>query len=82
MHLGTELAGRFPGFTSPVKTAILTTVKPINAMSNETKANERDRKEIMLAFDALTARLDSLDGMYAWNDEIDMVREALEKAGY
>lgn len=51
-------------------------------MSNETKANERDRKEIMLAFDALTARLDSLDGMYAWNDEIEMVREALEKAGY
>ncbi len=82
MHPGTELAGRFPGFTSPVKTAIVTTVKPVNAMSNETKANERDSKEILLAFDALTARLVSLDGMYAWDDEIDRVREALEKAGY
>jgi hypothetical protein len=57
-------------------------------MSNEAKANERDSKEITLAFDALTARLDSLDVKYAWNDpcvnsiEIDMVREALEKAGY
>ena len=51
-------------------------------MSNETTANERTTNEVMLTFEALASRLDSLDGMYAWNDEIDMVREALEKAGY
>jgi hypothetical protein len=26
--------------------------------------------------------LDSLDGMYAWNNEIDLIRKALETAGY
>ena len=66
----------------PRRNGIVTLVKPLNAMSNETTANERTTNEVMLTFDALASRLDSLDGMYAWNDEIDMVREALEKAGY
>lgn len=30
----------------------------------------------MLTFEALAARLDSLDGMYAWDEEIEMIREA------
>ena len=66
----------------PPRNAIVTLVKPLNAMSNETTANERTTNEVMLTFDTLVSRLDSLDGMYAWDDEIDMVREALEKAGY
>ncbi len=36
----------------------------------------------MSTFEALATRLDSLDGMYAWNEEIEMIREALERAGY
>jgi len=39
-------------------------------------------KDVMLTFEALAARLDSLDGMYAWIEEIELVRKALEKAGY
>ena len=51
--------------------------------------NEFDDKEVISAFEAMASRLDSLDGMYAWNNEIDMIREALvfitevkSKAGY
>lgn len=36
----------------------------------------------MLTFEALAARLDSLDGKYAWNEEIEVIRKALELAGY
>ncbi|AEC53212.1 hypothetical protein SCRM01_266 [Synechococcus phage S-CRM01] len=43
---------------------------------------EFNKDEVLAAFEAMAARLDSLDGMYAWNDEIDLIREALEKAGY
>jgi hypothetical protein len=39
-------------------------------------------KDVMLTFEALAARLDSLDGMYAWTEEIDLIRKALEKAGF
>jgi hypothetical protein len=44
--------------------------------------NEFNKNEVMLTFEALAARLDSLDGMYAWNEEIEMIREALTRAGY
>ena len=44
--------------------------------------NDFKKEDVMLTFEALAARLDSLDGMYAWNEEIELIREALEKAGY
>ena len=40
------------------------------------------KEDVMMTFEALAARLDSLDGMYAWNNEIDLIRKALETAGY
>lgn len=43
---------------------------------------DSNKNEVMLSFEALAARLSSLDGMYAWDEEIEEVREALEKAGY
>lgn len=45
-------------------------------------AEKLEFEDVILTFDALAARLDSLDGMYAWNDEIELIRKALEKAGY
>lgn len=44
--------------------------------------NEIDKNEVMRTFEALAARLNSLDGMYAWDEEIEEVRKALENAGY
>lgn len=41
-----------------------------------------NKEEVMKIFEALAARLDSLDGMYAWNEDIEIVRKALEIAGY
>jgi hypothetical protein len=38
--------------------------------------NDFDKNSVMLTFEALAARLDSLDGMYAWDEEIEMIREA------
>jgi hypothetical protein len=43
--------------------------------------NNFDENSVMSAFEALAARLDSLDGMYAWDNEIEMIREALKRAG-
>jgi hypothetical protein len=43
---------------------------------------EFDKSDVMLTFEALAARLDSLDGMYAWNEEIELIRKVLEEAGY
>lgn len=43
---------------------------------------EFDKSDVMLTFEALASRLDSLDGMYAWNEEIELIRNALEYAGY
>jgi len=36
----------------------------------------------MKALEAMAARLNSLDGMYAWDDEIELIREALETVEY
>lgn len=35
--------------------------------------------EAIMAFEAMFARLDSTDGYYAWNEEAEEVRKALEK---
>lgn len=41
-----------------------------------------EKEEVMRTFEAIASRLDSLDGYYAWNEEIETVRKALETAGY
>ena len=38
------------------------------------------KEEVMTTFEALAARLNRLDGMY--DEEIEMIRKALEFAGY
>lgn len=40
------------------------------------------KEDVMMTFEALAARLDALDGVYAWDEEIELVRKALENAGY
>jgi hypothetical protein len=46
------------------------------------KDGKFENEDVMSTFESLAARLDSLDGMYAWDKELEIVREALEKAGY
>ncbi len=48
----------------------------------DTMETDFKKEDVMMTFEALAARLDSLDGMYAWNNEIDLIRKALETAGY
>ena len=40
------------------------------------------KEDVMLTFEALANRLDHLDGMYSWRDEIELVRKALKDAGH
>ena len=47
--------------------------------------NEDEKFEdenILQTFETLMVRLESLDGHYAWNEEIDKVRRALYRAGH
>jgi len=44
--------------------------------------NEFNKNEVTLAFEALAARLEALDGYFNWDKEIEMIREALTRAGY
>ena len=39
-------------------------------------------EDVRLAFEAMAARLYNLDGIYAWNEDVELVRKALEIAGY
>ena len=41
-----------------------------------------EKEDVMLTFEALANRLDHLDGMYAWDDEIELIRKALKDAGH
>jgi len=40
------------------------------------------KEDLMTVFEAMASRLNDLDGMYGWNDDIDLIRKALEIAGY
>jgi hypothetical protein len=40
------------------------------------------KEDVMLTFEALANRLTDLDGMYAWDDEIESIRKALKDAGH
>lgn len=43
---------------------------------------EFDKTKVMETFEMLMERLNSLDGLYAWDMEAEIVRKALEIAGY
>ena len=53
-----------------------------NDTKTETMRNSYDEKEVRKAFEDLVERLGSLDGMYAWDIEADIVRRALDDAGF
>jgi hypothetical protein len=39
-------------------------------------------EDVRLTFEAMAARLYALDGIYAWNEDVQLVRKALENAGH
>jgi hypothetical protein len=42
--------------------------------------NDARKEEALKVFENLMARLDSLDGMYCWLDETELVRSYLENS--
>lgn len=43
---------------------------------------EFNKDIVMSIFETLADRLSYLEGKYAWNQEIELIRKALEEAGY